>query len=135
MPTIDASATTSGSREAVWAQLADITKWTQWGTWSTVEVEGGGEHGPGAIRHLVKKPYDLRERVTDWEPGERMGYELVDGMKVEGYKARVSLEDAPDGGTIVRWHSSYDKARPLTAIVLRLAVRDSCKRVAKAAAA
>jgi uncharacterized membrane protein len=135
MPTIDASATTSGSRDAVWAQLADITKWTQWGTWSTVEVESGGEHGPGAIRHLVKKPYDLRERVTDWEPGERMGYELVDGMKVEGYSALVSLEDAPGGGTVVRWHSSYDKARPLTAVVLRMAVRDACKRVAKAAAA
>ena len=134
MKTIEASATTPASRAAVWEQLADVSKWTQWGAWSTVEVEGGGEHGPGAIRHLVKKPYDLHERVTDWVPGERMGYELIDGMKATGYRATVTLEDAPQGGTTVRWHSTYEKASPLTAIVLRLAVRDACKRVAKAAA-
>lgn len=133
--TIEASATTPASRSAVWEQLADVSKWTRWGAWSVVEVEGGGEHGPGAIRRLVKKPYDLRERVTDWVPGERMGYELIDGMKVQGYRATVTLEDAPAGGTTVRWHSTYEKASLLTAIVLRLAVRDACKRVAKAAAA
>src|SRR3954471_23691317 len=129
MKTIEAEATTPAPRSAVWAQLADASKWPQWGTWSEVAVEGGGEHGPGAGRVLVKRPYRLRERVTDWVPEERMGYELLEGMRVRGYRALVTLEDAGTGGTRIRWQSTYDHARPLTAVVLRLAVRDACKRL------
>jgi hypothetical protein len=84
---------------------------------------------------LDRAPYHLRERVTTWAPGERMGYELIDGMRVTGYKSEVTLEPRADGGTVVRWRSTYDRAGPFTALVLRLAVRDACKRVAKAAAA
>jgi hypothetical protein len=131
--TIDAQATTPAPPSAVWDQLADVSKWTQWGSWSEVEVEGGAEHGPGVIRRLKRWPYTLRERVTDWEPGSKMGYELLDGMAVQGYRATVTLEPTPEGGTTVRWHSTYESARPTTAVILRLAVKDSCKRVAKAA--
>ncbi len=133
MPTIEAQATTSGSPAAVWALLEDESKWTQWGAWTESGVEGGAKHGPGVVRTLVKKPYRLRELVTDWVPNERMGYELLEGMKVQGYRATVSLEAAPQGGTVVRWRSTYEKAGPLTAAILRLAVRDACKRLAKAA--
>ncbi len=135
MKTIEADATSPGPRSAVWALLADASKWTQWGAWTHVEVEGGGEHAPGAVRVLVKRPFRVRELVTEWAPGERMGYELLDGMNVKGYRATVTLEDAPGGGTVVRWRSAYTSADPLTALVLRLAVRDTCKRLAKAAGA
>jgi uncharacterized protein YndB with AHSA1/START domain len=135
MKTIEAEATTSAPPAAVWALLADASKWSQWGAWSDVEVEGGGEHAPGAVRVLVKWPFHLRERVTEWVPSERMGYELLEGMRVRGYRATVTLEEAPQGGTVVRWHSTYEHAGPFTALVLRLAVRDACRRVARAAAA
>jgi hypothetical protein len=45
----------------------------------------------------------------------------------------VTLEDAAGAGTVIRWRSEYDSAGLLTALVLRLAVRDSCKRLARAA--
>ncbi len=135
MGTIEAAATTSASPAAVWALLADASKWSQWGGWSKVEIEGGGEQGPGAVRALVRAPFHLRERVTTWVPGERMGYELLDGMRVSGYKAEVTLEPTADGATVVRWRSTYDRAGPVTALLLRFAIRDACKRVAKAAAA
>ena len=133
--TIDAVATTTGSPAAAWRLLADPSAWTDWGAWSKVEVENGEEHGPGAVRVLVKTPYRLRELVTDWVPGERMGYELLDGMRVEGYRATVTLEAAEHGGAVIRWHSTYDRAGLFTTLVLRLAVRDACRRLAKAAAA
>ena len=135
MKTIDAEATTTAPPAAVWALLEDAGAWARWGSWSEVGVEGGGPHEPGAIRYLVKKPYRIRERVTDWVPEQRMGYELLEGMKVEGYSATVTLEPTAAGGTTIRWHSTYDKAGPFTALVLRMAVRDSAKRLAKAAAA
>jgi hypothetical protein len=133
MKTIEAVATTSGSREAVWALLADASAWTRWGSWSQVEVEGGGEQGPGAERVLVRWPFRTRERITEWAPAERMAYEVIGGLRVRGYRSTVTLEDAPEGGTRIRWQSTYERAGPLTALVLRLSVRDACRRLAKAA--
>jgi hypothetical protein len=135
MKAIEAVETTSGSRETVWALLEDAPRWAEWGSWSSVEVEGGGEQRPGAFRILVNRPFRVRERITEWEPGERVGYELLEGMRVRGYRSTVALEDGPGGGTLIRWQSLYDRAGPLTALLLRLAVRDSCKRLAKAASA
>jgi uncharacterized protein YndB with AHSA1/START domain len=131
--TIEAEQTTPAPREAVWALLEDPARWAEWGSWSTVEVDGGGPQGVGVERTLVRWPYRVRERITEWEPRERHSYELLEGMNVRSYRSTVTLEDAPGGGTTIRWRSEYDRAGPLTALVLRAAVRDSCKRVAKAA--
>jgi uncharacterized protein YndB with AHSA1/START domain len=133
--TIEAVATTSGSRDAVWALLADASAWARWGSWSKVEVEGGGDQAPGAVRLLVRGPFRTRERITEWVPRERLGYEVLDGLRVRDYRATVTLEDAPGGGTVVRWRSTYEHAGPLTALMLRLAVRDACRRLAKGASA
>lgn len=130
---IEATAATPASRDAVWRLIADASTWSSWGPWSSVEIEGGGEHGPGAVRVLTQRPFRLRERVTEWLPAERMAYELLDGMNVDGYRSFVTLEDTPSGGTRVRWRSTYERAGLLTALLLRLAVRSVCARLAKAA--
>ena len=131
MKTIEGVGRTSAPPEAVWPLLADASRWSEWGSWSKVEIEGGAEHGPGAIRVLHQAPFHVRERVTDWEPNRRMGYEMVEGMNVHGYRSTVTLEPAPDGGTTIRWQSTYDKAGLVTAQILKLAVRTSPKRLAK----
>jgi hypothetical protein len=71
----------------------------------------------------------------DWQPGELMSYELLEGMNVRGYRSTVILADAPDGGTAIHWESSYERADPLTALILRAAVPGSAKRLAQAASA
>lgn len=134
MPTVEATATTSAAPDAVWALLADEQAWTRWGSWSSAEIEGGGEHGPGAVRVLVARPFRVRERVTTWEPAARMGYELLEGMKLDGYRGEVTL--TPDGeGTTVRWRSTWDGGSRVHGFMVKLAIRDACRRVAKAAAA
>jgi uncharacterized protein YndB with AHSA1/START domain len=133
MPTIDAAATTTAPPEAVWTLLEDASAWSRWGSWKDVHVEGGGPQQPGAIRVLVRPPFRVRERITAWEPGRRMGYELVSGMHVRGYHATATLEPDAGGGTSIRWHSEYASSDPVTALILRLAVRDTVKRLAKAA--
>ena len=95
----------------------------------------GGAHGLGSVRRLVQRPFTVRERVTEWEPGERMSYDLLDGMNARGYHATASLEDAPGGGTVVRWSSQWESADPITAFLLRTAAKDTVKRLARAAAA
>jgi uncharacterized protein YndB with AHSA1/START domain len=133
--TIEATRTTTGSPAAVWALLADASTWSQWGGWSKVAVEGGGPQGRGSVRVLDTGPLHVRERVTEWVPDERMGYEMLDGMRVRNYRSVVTLEAQPGGGTLVRWRSTYDHARPFTALILRLAIPDACRRLAKAASA
>jgi hypothetical protein len=96
-------------------------------------VEGGGEQRLGAVRTLKRWPFDLREEITAWEPERRMDYTLLSGMNVKGYRASVTLEPTGDGGTLVRWSSTYEKADPVTALILRTAIPDSAKRLAKAA--
>jgi len=132
---IDAVARTSGSPAAVWALLADASAWARWGAWSASEVEGGGELVPGAVHVLVRAPFRVREQITECVPGERLAYEMLDGMRVRGYRSAVTLEPSDDGGTVVRWRSGWERAGPLTALVLRIAIPDACKRVAKAARA
>ncbi len=100
MKTIDAAATTPAPRNVVWELIADKSAWPRWGRWSSVEIEGGADHGPGAVRVLVQRPFRVRERVTEWQPGARMSYELLDGMNARGYRASAILEDAPGGGTV-----------------------------------
>jgi hypothetical protein len=133
--TIEAEATTPATRDEVWSLLEDAANWAEWGSWTSVEVDGGGPQGVGAERTLVRWPYRVRERITGWEPARRHSYELLDGMKAQGYHSTVTLEDAPGGVSVIRWRSEYERAGPLTALVLRAAVRDSCKRLAKAASA
>ncbi len=135
MRTIEAVATSSGSREQVWALLEDASAWACWGSWSEVTVEGGGEQEPGAVRVLARRPFRARERIAEWAPGERFGYEVIGGLRVRSYRSTVTLEDAPAGGTTIRWRSTYEHAGLLTAVILRLAVRDACRRLAKAASA
>jgi len=130
---IEATETTPASRDAVWALLEDPASWAEWGSWSSVEVDGGGPQGVGVERTLVRRPYRVRERITEWEPGRRHSYELLEGMNASGYRSTVTLENAPGGGTVIRWRSEYEHAGPLTAFTLRLAVRASCKRLARAA--
>ncbi|HZG35120.1 MAG TPA: SRPBCC family protein [Gaiellaceae bacterium] len=134
MRTIEATARTPAARDAVWRLVADASRWSDWGSWSRVEVEGGGEQREGAIRVLERGRYRVRETITEWVPGERTSYELLEGMNVQGYRSTLSLEDAPEGGTTVRWRSTYERAGLFTALVLRLAVRDACRRLARAAA-
>ncbi len=135
MNVIEGTATTPASRKQVWRLLADAGTWPRWGTWSSVEVEGDGEPRLGAIRVLRQGPYRVRERVTEWQPDERMAYELLEGMNVRDYRSVVTLEDAPGGGTLVRWRSTYERAGLMTKLLLRLAVREAPRRVARAAVA
>jgi hypothetical protein len=89
----------------------------------------------GVERTLVRWPYRVRERITEWEPGRQHSYELLDGMNAEGYRSTLTLEDAAGGGSVIRWRSEYERAGLLTTLVLRAAVRDSCNRLARAASA
>ena len=81
MKTIEATEPASATPARVWALLADGEQWPRWGSWSALELEGGGEQREGAVRVLVRRPYRVRERINEMRPPRRFAYELVDGMR------------------------------------------------------
>src|SRR3954447_27005801 len=109
---IEASAYSNASRDAVWALVRDIGTWQDWGTWSSTTIHepapGDDPQGVGVVRRLRQAPGTNPERVTELVPGERLGYELVEGLPFDNYRAAVSLADAPGGGTEITWRAEFD---------------------------
>src|SRR4051812_42661047 len=94
---IDESARSTAPPDAVWAVLADLRGWSEWGEWSKTTVEREGDQPPGGVgtvRSLTRRPFVSREEVTAWEPPSRVAYELRSGMPMRGYRSEVILEPA-----------------------------------------
>jgi hypothetical protein len=137
---IDVRARSKASREAVWSLLADGCSWSEWGPWQKAELEQEGTPPPdgvGAIRRLIRRPTVTRERVTAFEPGSRLSYEMLSGLPLRGYQGEVTLSEA-DGGTEIHWHTEFDGAKipgtaPLFRRMLDRFIADVAKRVAREA--
>ena len=83
------------------------------------------------MRVVERRPYRLRERITGWVRSEQCACVMLaryarGGLPLDGH-ARAGARGRhgrPLG-------SSFDRAGPFPALVLRLAVRDSRGRVAR----
>ena len=65
--------------EVVWARLADITTWSEWGDWDeTTRVRDGGPppDGVGALRQFRRGRRTHVEEVVAFEPSRRLAYEV-----------------------------------------------------------
>jgi len=100
---IRVTSTSAAPPSAVFALLADIDTWSDWGTWEETGLEspapdGGG--GVGAIRRLTSRSFGnlivSRERVVELVPDRRMVYALPPGLPLVGYVGVGELE--PQGG-------------------------------------
>lgn len=134
--TLEVSARSNASVDEVWALLADGTTWSDWArfTRSSYEQEGEGRHGVGAIRAFGTGPITSREKVVAFEAPRHLGYEVLSGIPVTGYRADVTLE--PDGeGTRITWVSSWTKAPPGMGWFLRRTVGDVARSLARGAEA
>jgi hypothetical protein len=77
----------------------------------------GGE-GVGAVRVFRSRWAVSRERVVELLPGRRLSYTLLSGVPVRDYRAEVDLEPS-DGGTLIRWHATFDAKVPGTGWLYR----------------
>ncbi len=78
------------------------------------------------------------ERVTALEPN-RYAYELVSGLPLRNDRAEVTFIPNREGGTDIRWHSTFNAKLPGTgsAIRRRLAafIRNAAANLSRAAEA
>jgi hypothetical protein len=109
----------SASPEAVFAVLADATRWREWaGSMITVsEWEREGDPAPGgvgAIRRLGRPPAYALEQILEYDPPHHLAYTIVRGLPVRGYHADIDLLAAPGGGTTIRWSGAFEPKIPGT---------------------
>ena len=105
---IDVGARSAAAPERVWTLLADVSTW-RWAPFDDAEVESG--EGVGEIRRFRAGRVTTRERVVELDPPRRYLYEFVSGLPIRDYRAEVALSPAADGGTAIRWQSSF-RAKP-----------------------
>jgi uncharacterized protein YndB with AHSA1/START domain len=114
---LEATARSSAPPEKVWELLADARTWPEWADFASAGVEEGA--GEGEVRRFRRGRWTTRERVTAFEPPRRLGYELLSGIPVRDYRSEVLLAPTGDGGTEIRWRSTFRQKLPLTGRALR----------------
>ncbi len=131
---LDAEARSSAPPERVWALLADVRTWPQWADFDEAAVESGS--GLGEVRSFRHGRTRTRERVTAFEPPHRLDYDFLSGLPIRDYHAQVTLT-REDGGTHIRWHSTFRARLPGTGRLIRRGlqrfVADTAERLARAA--
>lgn len=115
MPKIDVSARSSAPVDRVWGLLADARGWPEWTPFASAELEREGSPPPdgvGAIRRFTYGKNVTRECVVAFEPPHWLAYQLLSGLPVRDYRADVTLQSTPDGGTAIRWQAHFEPLVP-----------------------
>jgi uncharacterized protein YndB with AHSA1/START domain len=135
MQEIDERAHSAAPPERVFDLLADARSWPGWGRFDSVEVTG--EPGVGEERVLKTGRVRSHERVVAFERPRLFAYELLGGLPVRDYRAEVTLSPAADGGSEIRWHSTFEGKFPgsgrLVRRTLRKFIADTVEALARAA--
>ena len=121
---IDKQAWTAAAPSDVYALLADGATWPTWSGIGSFELEQPGDHGGeslNAIRAFRTGRTTSRERIVELVPGRRFSYALLTGLPLKAYRADVDLTPS-EGGTSIRWHSTFFPKRRGTGWIFRLAL-------------
>jgi hypothetical protein len=122
---IDVRARSTADQSTVYKLLADGSTWPTWSPIGSFELQQPGEGAPeglNAIRVFRTGRSTSVERLVELVPGRRLSYILLEGLPLVDYRADVDLEPAPNGGTIIRWHSTFFPKRIGTGWIYRLAL-------------
>ena len=133
---IEHTSHSTAPRSQVWATLADLEGWQEWGPWTETTYDGAIRRLVSDRKRLTGKPYVMTERVTALEPEERFEYDLLSGLPMKDYHGVVRLSDAPDGGTDIHWSASFTSPWPFLGGLWRGAmlkvITDVSERLARA---
>ena len=121
---IDEREWSCASPEAVYDLLANGSTWPTWSGIDSFELaEPGDEGGESlhAVRHFRTGRTTSIEQLVELVPGRRLSYVLLSGLPLRDYRADVDLLPS-DGGTLIRWRSTFVAKRPGTGWLYRRAL-------------
>ena len=109
--TVEGHATSAAGAGAVWSLLADTAGWTGWAGFDEARRTRDGApepEGVGAHRLFLSGKVRNEEEIVRFEPGKALGYKVIAGnLPFREYRSEVTLDPAADGGTSIRWRSTY----------------------------
>jgi uncharacterized protein YndB with AHSA1/START domain len=134
---IDVRAWSPASPAEVYALLRTGETWPAWSPIDAFELEregGDGGESLGARRIFHTGRATSHEEIVELRPERRFSYALLSGLPLRSYRADVDLEPR-DGGTAIRWHSTFHPKWPGTGVMLRRALTRFIQRCADGLAA
>ena len=109
---IDIRRVAAATPTQVWRLLGDSTTWPDWTPIGSVEIlERGDTAGVGEVRRFQTGRVTVREQVVERQEAQRLSYTLLGGLAVRDYRADIELK-AVDGGTEIRWHTTFKAKVP-----------------------
>ena len=139
MDSYEVSVRSAAPPDAVFAVIADATRWHEWAgvTIATSVWEREGDPAPGgvgAIRRLGRWPMYGREQITEYDPPRHTAYTILSGIPVRGYHADIDLL-ADATGTTIHWSGAFEPKIPGTGALFAAGFRRTILGFARAAAA
>jgi len=95
---------------AVFTLLLDRSTWPAWSGHDTFKLVRPGAAGPydvGSVGLLRSGRRVMREEIVEVVADQRVGYTLLAGLPLRGYRAGFELTPTADG-TEVGWHAAFD---------------------------
>ena len=117
MQSYDVTSTSSAPPATVWALLLNAACWPEWSRIDELDVgqsqglSADGRDAVGAIRAFRTGKLVAKERITALDAPHRFAYEGLDNPQMADYRAAIELRETPDGGTLIRWHGTYQARR------------------------
>jgi hypothetical protein len=104
----------SGAPSRLWSLLIDARSWPRWGTVDSLVLERSegispdGRDEVGAVRAFRTGRVVTSERLVELDPGRRFAYEDAENPFMKNLRAEILLSQKPAGGSVIRWHGSYE---------------------------
>lgn len=119
---IDVRSRSAAAPAAVWRLLGDSETWPDWTPIDEAEIgRRAGADGTGEIRSFKIGRVTVREEIVERAENRRLTYVLLGGLAVKDYRAEIDLEP-DDGGTAIRWHTTFRGKVPGTGWLYRRAL-------------
>lgn len=126
---IDVTATSPAPPAAVWRLLGDSATWPQWAAIDAHAEERAATapDGTGEIRVFTTGRVKVREEIVARVPERRLSYALLSGLPVRDYRADIDLTPTADGGSSIRWHTTFASKVPGLGGILRRALEKATR--------
>jgi uncharacterized protein YndB with AHSA1/START domain len=119
---IDVRSRSAAEPATVWRLLGDSETWPDWTPIDEAEIERrASADGLGEIRSFKTGRVTVREEIVERVENRRLTYVLLGGLAVKDYRAEIDLEP-DDGGTAIRWHTTFRGKVPGTGWLYRRAL-------------